>query len=672
MRSKSVRSAVGVAVTCTLAAACSSNGVLEGRGEGPSLGVVSRAGPGDTGAVGLQLTIANGVHVYELPWTISNGTNSYSGTVNLIDDAGHEAQSVEFTAGGIVAGTGYVVRLGGADSSGDPCAGASGPFAVVAGATAGASVLVTCTVPTDASIPADVDNGSVAIDAAVTLQSQSPFVCPAIAGVSISPAELMPPETAALGAQIVGGDGGVPTVQWTSTCGTIANPTSASATFSCGAVTGTCTVTLTVGLDGTGLDGGSVGQVCTGIANTTTSETITCESQCNTASDCPAPATLCQVPACVANRCLVNSAPQGTACSDNSGSICNGAGTCVVPSFDVVRVGTGSALVAGQTAPVFVDRYTLGGIVQSTIPLPTAPSGSNLALTLIDNDAAEGDLTTSVDGRFVVMGGHDYVPGVTISAAKCVGALIDASGTVNTSIDVTSAVAGGGDVRSAASIDGNEIWVSGSATDTTGGLWYMPIPGTTTNQVQVVETSSTGPQPRWLRIATVAGGQQQLYGDSNTNPPGLFAVGSGTPTTSVAPSSLTLLSGLPTTAKASPYAFAFFNVGGVETLYVADDRTASGGGIAKFTLGSGGTWTNVWSIAGENPDGGTGVVGVRGLAGYATGNTVTLMASTGMPGDQPDQLIVIVDTGAGTPLPQIVATASSNETFRGIAVPPHP
>jgi hypothetical protein len=38
-------------------------------------------------------------------------------------------------------------------------------------------------------------------------------------------------------------------------------------------------VTLTVGLDGTGVDGGSVGQVCTGIANTTASQSVDCESQ---------------------------------------------------------------------------------------------------------------------------------------------------------------------------------------------------------------------------------------------------------------------------------------------------------------------------------------------------------------------------------------------------------
>ena len=61
------------------------------------------------------------------------------------------------------------------------------------------------------------------------------------------------------------------TLLWTSSCGTITNPTSASATFSCGATTGTCTYSP-VELDGTGLDGGSVGQVCTGVAFTTASE----------------------------------------------------------------------------------------------------------------------------------------------------------------------------------------------------------------------------------------------------------------------------------------------------------------------------------------------------------------------------------------------------------------
>jgi hypothetical protein len=278
------RRALGDAAALSVAlwvGSCSSQGDgTQGPNSGPDLGTVS-ASPNatDTGTVGLQLTIANGVHVNQLSWTVSNGTNSYSGVVYITDDAGHEAQSIEFAAGGILVGSGYVVTLYGSDSDGDPCTGTSATVTVTAGATSSAVVLVTCTAPTDAAFTADVVTGAIAVTVPVVYATQAPFQCPGIAGVGVSPAEVMPPETATLTAMEIGGDGGTPTLLWTSTCGTITNPTQASATFSCGSTTGNCTVTLTVGLDGTGVDGGSVGQVCTGIANTTASQSVDCESQ---------------------------------------------------------------------------------------------------------------------------------------------------------------------------------------------------------------------------------------------------------------------------------------------------------------------------------------------------------------------------------------------------------
>jgi hypothetical protein len=138
------------------------------------------------------------------------------------------------------------------------------------------------------------------------------------------------------------------------------------------------------------------------------------------------------------------------------------------------------------------------------------------------------------------------------------------------------------------------------------------------------------------------------------------------------------LPGLSTTAAASPYGFAFFDlipsVPGVDTLYVADDGTSITGGLGKWVLAAtdAGTysWSEAWVEEVASPDGGA-PVGLRGLAGYATGTTVTLMASTGLSGGASDSLVLIVDTGVGTPAPTVVTTALPNETFRGVALPPH-
>ena len=52
---------------------------------------------GPTGSVGMHLTIGNNVHVNALDWTISNGASTYTGVVDITDDAGHEAQSIDLS-----------------------------------------------------------------------------------------------------------------------------------------------------------------------------------------------------------------------------------------------------------------------------------------------------------------------------------------------------------------------------------------------------------------------------------------------------------------------------------------------------------------------------------------------------------------------------------------------
>jgi hypothetical protein len=308
--------ALGFAVAAVSAVACSSqHGSTVGTaGGGGSEPVVLGSNGGNTGSVGMHLNIGtSGFTISSLNWTIANGSNSYQGTINMTDDAGNAAQSIEFVAGPVVAGGNYVVTLSGSDSNGDPCTGTSPPFTVNAGTstTATAAVNVTCTVPTDAAVSQTVDSGTVAVDASVILVSQSAFQCPGITGVSISPAELHPPQIATIsgGEAIPASPGGTPTFAWTATCDPvdgsvgvpiIGNAASPLTTFACGtAINTNCHLTLTVGLNGTGADGGAVGQVCTGVANTTITETIHCEvgglvcapcatgqTQCGTAPNC--------------------------------------------------------------------------------------------------------------------------------------------------------------------------------------------------------------------------------------------------------------------------------------------------------------------------------------------------------------------------------------------------
>lgn len=110
------------------------------------------------------------------------------------------------------------------------------------------------------------------------------------------------------------------------------------------------------------------------------------------------------------------------------------------------------------------------------------------------------------------------------------------------------------------------------------------------------------------------------------------------------------------------------SIPGLDTLYVADDASGTGG-LQKWMLNSMGQWSVTWSVL-------TGGTAIRGLAGYVTGSTVTLMASSAAnkPGN-PDALAVILDPAGSTNSSMtpvtVVATAAAGSTFRGIAIPPH-
>ncbi len=648
--------AVGLAVVGVVwVAACSDTHSETGLGsDNADHGTVLGApGTDAVGQVSMELNIGPGVSLTSFTYLIT-GPNTYTQLITI-----GNAQSLEFVVGGIAAGSGYTLSITGQDSAGDPCSGATAtPFAVMSGAVTQTTLAVTCVAPADSSVVADVNTGTFELDASVYLEATAPLACPGISSFTISPAELASGQSATLA--LLDTD---PTalITWSVSpagggvfgSGNTPTASTASTTFTCTNSSPQVTVTAAIVSASD-----AAAALCVGQPFQKLSALVNCEPQCTSASSCPS-TTACKLPVCTGGLCGFTNAAQGTACTDSGGSICDGAGTCVVPSFDVVRLGNGSAVTAGTTVPAFIDRYGLTGTLLATTALPTAVSGGNQPLTIVGSDVTEGDLTTSVDGRWLVMAGHNYIPGSTIAAANTGVAFIGAgtTPTVNTSVQLPLALASGGIVRSAASLDGTQVWVAGAATTTTGGLWYMP------GDVQVVKTSTTTTG----RTVRISGGQ--LYADSNANPPGLFKVGTGEPITGTPAPTLTELPGLPTSG-GSPYAFVFLTVNGVQTLYVADDEGGGVGGIIKFTL-SGTTWTNAGHVLGVSPDGGA-TVGYRGLSGYVTGTTVTLMASSGMAAGGQDELVVIVDTGTGTPTQTPVRISAVNETFRGIAVPPHP
>ncbi|HMF44456.1 MAG TPA: hypothetical protein VKQ32_27470, partial [Polyangia bacterium] len=349
--------------------------------------------------------------------------------------------------------------------------------------------------------------------------------------------------------------------------------------------------------------------------------------------------------------------PAGTICSTapETSMACDGSGVCNTVTFRVVRVGTGAAALSSMASAVFVEeRSASGTLVGTPVALPTAAAGSNHMLTMSGSASSEGCLSLSADGHYLAVAGYDAATGtagVASGTSNRVAGRIDIAGTVDTSTVFSTTALGGNNARGATTTDGSELWLSGAGNPSAnGGVWYNTL-GAAGTETHVLSS------PNNVRCVSIFG--SQLYGSSGSGASAnVFSIGFGTPT--AASQTATSLM----TATGSPNGFAMFDlsntISGLDTMYVADDAA----GLQKWTLvpsdgGSGTTWILATTL---NI---TGNTGFRGVAGYVAGGVVTLMASTAE--SSPNRLVVFVNDGAGS----VVATAPTNEIFRGVAVSPH-
>jgi hypothetical protein len=332
-------------------------------------------------------------------------------------------------------------------------------------------------------------------------------------------------------------------------------------------------------------------------------------------------------------------------------------GTAFTPgNVVVVRVGTGAAPLSAAAAPVFLAEYTPTGTLVRSLPLPTADAGSDLSFTDSGTAYSDNSLTRSADGRYLVLTGYHAAPGtagIVSTAAATTNRLIGrvaADGTINTSTRISDAF-DPTNIRAAASLDGTSFYaVGGNST-----VRYLPLgnAGPTTS-------ISTGSQVNFRSVSVYGG---NLYVTTAASPNfGISQVGAGLPTTSGA--AVRLLPGF-STVSGSPYAMFFADlspaVAGPDVVYVVDDSPA--GGIQKWSL-VGSTWKLNGTI------GGSTTALLRGLAGMATGTSVSLVASS-------SNALYSVADAAGynaapsvATLPQPFAKPPTNTVFRGVAFAP--
>lgn len=311
----------------------------------------------------------------------------------------------------------------------------------------------------------------------------------------------------------------------------------------------------------------------------------------------------------------------------------------------VERIGDGSGALSNAAMPVFLDEYTKSGSLVQSLAMPTAAGPGVSPLTDSGTATSDGYISRTTDGKSLVVPGYLANVGTAALASSSSVlvprevATVSANGSVKTT-SLGNIALSGNNVRSAASVDGLGVYVGGA-----NGVAYV---NTSTSAVNML--TSTSLSNRSLVIA-----DNELYYSTEKGTGGIYALGTGLPTSGT-------FTGTLIAASASPYAFMFADlsssVAGVDTLYVADD-TSSTGGIRKFSKSSAGTWALNNTLA---------LSGVRGLTGAVNAGQVQLFATTG------STLFGLLD-GAGynanlSSSITTLAAASANTVYRGVSLTP--
>ena len=325
----------------------------------------------------------------------------------------------------------------------------------------------------------------------------------------------------------------------------------------------------------------------------------------------------------------------------------------------VARVGDGTAaLLANTGTAVFLERRKIAGgaLVGAALAMPTAVNGANRPFTLSGTGVSEGALNRSVDGRYVLLAGYDATPGTTalLDNSKRVIGRVAADGTMNTTTSFDGVSGAGNNIRSAASTDGNALWASGVL-----GVAYTTL-GNTADPIRPLG------DPYNMRVLGIINGQ--LYASrSSATVGGINTIGMGLPTT--ANVTATQLPGFPTNNNTlSSYGFLAIDrdtVPGIDTLYVADDRLGSGGGVQRWYMSN-----NSWTLDGTLA---TGVLsGARGVTGYRSGSNTILIVTTAESTGVQTRLVSFTDDGsaAASLNPTVLATAATNTAYRGVCLAP--
>jgi len=404
-----------------------------------------------------------------------------------------------------------------------------------------------------------------------------------------------------------------------------------------------------------------------------------------------------------------------------------------------------------QAAPLALFQFAHTGTSSATyvnaLVLPQTASGANRPVSGEYGSSSEAQLSRSSDGRYLTVMGYGVnaaafnanpaaygtavndpakptalgqsgsLTGQSYVAVPRVAALVDANGNVDSSTALFN-VFNGNNPRSAATVDGKTIYVSGQGIggDTTGGVWVAQRGAAAATAVTGLDTSGkTAAQD--TRIVQVVNGQLFVSVDSKQGsganrdfigtlgapgglPAGLandgngpaqldgFGNSGGTGKIALTAATSNGVNAAGQTVNLSPEGFFFANAA---TLYVADSGSPKNKSAASG-LGAGGLqkWVNAaadgsgaWSLAYTLSDGlglvantaAHGTTGLLGLAGKVVGDEVELYATNYTVGDMdPTFLYGITDVVQALTKPSAqfvqLAAAPVDSNFKGVAFAP--
>ncbi len=322
----------------------------------------------------------------------------------------------------------------------------------------------------------------------------------------------------------------------------------------------------------------------------------------------------------------------------------------------VSRIGTSLAPLASTGNPVYLDEYDPSGSLVQSIALPTASDGANRRLVVAGNSIAEGGLSRSADGRYLVVTGYDaaipYPVSISATAATTVRRTIgriDHKGNIDTSTSLTD-FASAGSPRNVVTVNGSAFWMVGSS----GGVRYAPFGGITSTQLNNDAQGTS-------HLGIFGGG---LYLSTENSSPRISSVGTGLPTTGG--QTLIGLPGIPESGSPDGFYLADLSpsVLGLDTLYVADDTI----GLQKFSLVNG-LWVSNGTIGVDDDD-------YYALTAKITSSGVTLYTVRRAERNEGGGVLVrLTDTsgynGAFTGTPVVLATAAADTAFRGVSLAPN-